>query len=61
MIVRTKIKQKPEDVLEFDDEPKSIYPRILELPDSEPKKRGRRAKFDPLTKSFDTYMESVQQ
>ena len=60
IVVRTMVKQKPEDVLEFDDEPKSIYPKILELPDREAKKRGRRAKFDPLTKSFDTYMEATQ-
>lgn len=61
MVVRTKIKQTEEDVLEFDDEPKSIYPKNLELPYRIPKKRGRRAKFDPITNSFETYMESFNE
>ena len=50
MIVRTKIKQKPEDVLEFEDKPKSIYPKILELPEREPKKHNERASYSPETK-----------
>ena len=57
MVVRTKIKQNPEDVLEFDDEPKSIYPKNLQLPDREPKKRGRPAKYNPDTKDFEEYAQ----
>ena len=54
MVVRTKIKQKPEDVLEFDDESKSIYPKILELPDKEAKKRNERASYSPETKQVES-------
>ena len=60
MVLRTKIKQKPEDVLEFDDEPKLIYPKILELPDREQKTRKRRATFDPQTRNFSDDMETFQ-
>ena len=61
MVVRTKIKQTEEDIIEFQDKPNSIYPKNLELPDREQKTRKRRAMFDPLTKSFDSYMETVEQ
>lgn len=60
MVVRTMVKQKPSDALEFEDKPKSIYPKNLELPDREQTTRKRRAMFDPLTKSFDSYMENIQ-
>jgi len=53
MVVRTKVKQKLEDALEFNDEPKSIYPSILELPDRETKKHNERASYSPETKQVE--------
>jgi len=59
--VREKIRPKDyeTEIQKLNDEPKSIYPKILDLPSREPQKRSR-AKFDPLTKSFDSYMEATQ-
>ena len=64
MITTGSEKIRPKDyeaeIQKLDDEPKSIYPSLLELPDREPKKRGRRAKYNSDTKRFEEFMESVQ-
>ena len=51
MVVRTKIKQKPEDVLEFEDKP-SLYPKILELPERQKDRHGKRATYNPSNEEF---------
>jgi len=54
--VRTKIKQRPEDILEFEDKPRSIYPRILELELPKDEKQScKRATFHPDTKQVEEF------
>lgn len=65
IIVKEKIKPKDIDEeyrkLESLDKPDSIYPKILELPEREPKRKAKHSKYNPSTNSFESFMESIEQ
>ena len=60
MITAVREKIRPKDyeaeIQKLDDEPKSIYPKNLELPDRLPKKRGRRSIHNP-DGTFEEYVQ----